>query len=135
MYLRPSIRQVAKAGDFFAFSSSANPSMLKLNESTVPYAALGNIPIGNKVKVIFPQALDLFQWECSGAYRWSIVVFTWEWYQVVGPSQRLLFPVSSLDSYDAAMIDAEESIGSSHRDGHHSTTPSVQRQGSLKLAI
>ena len=79
MYLRPSIRQVAKAGDFFAFSSSANPSMLKLNESTVPYAALGNIPIGNKVKVIFPQALDLFQWECSGAYRWSIVVFTWEW--------------------------------------------------------
>ena len=43
----------AQANQFFTFLAPPNPALLKVNEGTVSYVALVNIPKSNKVKVFF----------------------------------------------------------------------------------
>ena len=98
-----------QAEDFFTFLASPNPSLLKLNESRIPFVALVNIPKSNKVKVIFcpgfgsspigsaPASTDgkLLCLHGDGSSEW-------------GPPQPLVFPVSGCDVHTVTTMDATE---------------------------
>ena len=114
----------AQALQLFAFLTSPDPAWLKLNEGSVPYVALVNIPKSNKVKVIFcpgfgssplgspssPTDGKLLCMHGDGSPEW-------------GPPQPLVFPVTGFERREVSTMDAADFSAAVATRGAHFNYP------------
>ena len=101
----------SQAKDLFDFLWQTDPPLLKLNESTIPYVALVNIPRTCKVKVVFCPGFGSSPiGAASKPTDGRLLCLHGDGNQEWGPPQPLIFPVSSLEAYDVPMMTEEEFV-------------------------